>query len=111
MIFLVGFLAAWNLKGNMTLTADNQVRFGSMTMAVPAALQSNPMFSMVTNMMGGATAAPAPGAAPTAARTGAPAFPPVPLVSSTAGSYNGNLPAGGQPATQDPFAAANRALR
>jgi hypothetical protein len=91
-VFAIGFIASWQLKGNMSLTADNHVHVMSWNFPVPAVVQSTPYYFAVSNMI--ATPAPAaPQASAYAPRSnaGVAAPPPLPVVSAAGGStYNGN---------------------
>ena len=114
-VFVIGFVASWQLKGNMSLTSDNHVHVMSWAMPVPAAVQSFPLYSLVTNMI----ATPAPAAAPVAPQAsayvprsgaGVAAPPPLPVVSTTSGTYNDNASSGAPAGFQGQFDPAAKAI-
>jgi hypothetical protein len=109
-------LGAMSLKGNVSLTPDNQVHvFSSWAFPVPAVIQSSPLYAMVSTMMTGQlgpipqmTVTPAAPQYRTAAQ---PVRPALPNVTSAAGTYNANAPTPGSTSGGDPFGATSKALR
>ena len=97
------------VKSYVTVTQDGQVRVAGTTVPLPPAVQNSPIMGMVTMMMQ-MQAPPQP--APAAQTYGTPVAgrPPVPTVTSVAGTFNANAPAAqsGQAGAQ--FGAVAKAL-
>ena len=110
-VFVVGFIASWQLKGNMSLSSDNHVHVMSWAMQVPAFVQSTPYYAAVSNMI--ATPAPAtPQASAYVPRSGAgvAAPPPLPVVNTAGGTYDGNGSSGAPASGQGQFDSAAKAI-
>jgi hypothetical protein len=97
---LVG-LGFMSLEGNVSLTPDNQVHVSKCVFPVPAAIQSSPVYAIVsTVVMGQLGPLSQPGGAPAAAaaatsRVSQPIRPVLPSVTSASGTYTTAAPAGG----------------
>ena len=109
LVFAMGFALSWNLKGNMSITPDNQVDLGSDDHGGPGGRAE------LSRLHHGHDAADeqfaGAGARPAAAygRPAVAAFPATPVVTSGANTYAADAPAtapGG-----NPFGAATKALR
>jgi hypothetical protein len=109
-------LGAMSLKGNVSLTPDNQVHvFSSWVSPVPAVIQSSPLYTMVSTMMTGQLGpipqmAVAP-AAPQYRTAAQPVRPALPNVTSATSTYNANAPAAGSASGGDSFGATSKVLR
>ncbi len=115
LFMIVVFGGIMSLKGNVSLTPDNQVHLSRWSFAVPPAVQASPFYSMVSLAMS-QSLTPTPVSAVTgsamAPRNGAaqPLRPAMPNVTNTNGTYNANAPSGPTQET-DQFATVTKALR
>jgi hypothetical protein len=106
-VAVVLFGGAMFLKGNVSLTADNQLHVAAWTFPIPAAVQNSPVMGLINTMLLGRL-----GPAGASAQAGAPTPPPMPTVTTANGTYVDNRAGTGrpqQPATQ--FDTVAKALR
>jgi hypothetical protein len=114
-LMVVGFGGTMLLKnGYVTMSPDNQIRVAGWAVPIPASVQASPVMGMVSTLLQGNLG---PAATTTAqARPGAQVPPPMPTVTSTLSTYNGNAPNGnapraGQTQGADQYNAVAKALR
>jgi hypothetical protein len=105
-LMVVLFGGAMFLKGNVSVTQDNQVHVRSWTFPIPAAVRNSPAMGLISLMIQGLGANQQ---AVLPARTGTGA-PPLPIVNTANGSYDGNRPAAASANGADQFNAAAKAL-
>lgn len=94
LFMVVGFGGSMLVKGgHVGITPDNQLHVSQWTFPVPAAIQSSPVYGIVTAMLVGQSQAPANNASGAAGYGSAqPMRPVLPNVTSTNGTYNANAP-------------------
>jgi hypothetical protein len=115
LLFLVALaIGIASMKNHVSLTPDNQFHVMDWAFPVPAVIQSSPLYTTATTVMSGQI-----GALPTTAAAANPQYrtvaqpgrPPLPSVTSTAGTYNANAPLAGSSGGSDTFGSASKALR
>jgi len=113
LFLMVAGFAVISLKDHVALTPDNQVHVASWSFAVPAVIQSSPVYMMVTTVMQGPASQmyQAGAAGNPQYRTGQTARPAMPNVTSANGTYIANAPPAGAANGTDQFGAVAKALR
>lgn len=79
-IFALGFLTSWNLKGNMGITPDNQMQLGLVSFPIPEVVQHSSAY-VLTQMLNGTQRSQSATFLRTASQP-IPAVPAVPMVTS-----------------------------
>jgi hypothetical protein len=107
---VVGIGGFMFLKGNVSVTPDNQVRVAGWAVPVPPDVQNSPLMAVVAMAIRLHTTPP-PDARYGAAQPGQPALPPLPTVTSATATYGANVPSTGPVPGADLFGSTAKALR